>query len=86
MVQNLKDLEKLLKLCRRQGVTEINLGAVSFKLGDLPPEKDKSADNIIEEVDDQWANFPVGDLTNDQLAYYSSGGTPENDPFRTDKQ
>ena len=86
MVQNLKDLEKLLKLCRRQGVTEINLGSVSFKLGDLPPEKDKSIENNFEDNDDPYANFPVGDLTSDQLAYYSSGGLPENDPFRTDKQ
>lgn len=86
MIENIKDLEKLLKLCRRQGVTEINLGSVSFKLGDLPPEKDKNTDVLIEDPEDQWANFPAGELTNDQLAYYSSGGTPEQDPFRTDKQ
>lgn len=80
MVQNLKDLEKLLKLCRRQGVTEINLGSVSFKLGDLPPEKHE--EKLEQDTDDQWANFPVGDLTPDQLAYYSAGGTPEQDPYR----
>lgn len=86
MVENLKDLEKLLKLCRRQGVTEINLGAVSFKLGDLPAEKEKQTENMTEDLEDQWANFPAGDLTPEQLTYYSSGGTPEQDPFRMDKQ
>lgn len=78
MIENLKDLEKLLKLCRRQGVTEINLGSVSFKLGDLPPEKREVVEQIVEE-EDPWSAFPVGDLSPDQLAYYSSGGVPEMD-------
>ena len=38
MIENLKELEKLLKLCRKQGVTEINLngGTCAVKLGELP--------------------------------------------------
>jgi hypothetical protein len=36
MINSLEDLEKLLILCRAQGVTEINLGTVSLKLGELP--------------------------------------------------
>jgi len=85
MIESLKDLEKLLKLCRRQGVTEINLGTVSLKLGELPVEIDRNAKNIIEDVNaDPYANFPQGELTPEQLMFYSSGGMPEDDPHRTD--
>jgi hypothetical protein len=33
---------------------------------------------------DKWSDFPTGTLSDEQLMYYSSGGLPENDPFRTD--
>jgi hypothetical protein len=35
-VDNLKDLEKLLKLCRKQGVQSIRFDGVEVHLGDLP--------------------------------------------------
>lgn len=85
MINDLKDLQKLLKLCRAQGVTDITLGEVSIKLGDLPQDYSNTKD-LNEEVKDKYANFPDGDLTPDQLAFYSSGGLPENDPFREDIQ
>lgn len=77
MIENLKDLEKLLKLCRKQGVTEINLGAVSFKLGELPVSPNSQS---VDQSEDKYANFPDGMLTPEQLMFYSSGGAPENDP------
>lgn len=77
MIESLKDLEKLLRLCRKQGVTEIKLGVVELKLGDLPTEK---SDELIADPTDPYVNFPDGVLTPDQLAFYSSGGTPETDP------
>ena len=75
MITDLKDLEKLLKLCRKQGVTDIDLGSVKIKLGELPPEKQRLA-----EADDQYSGFPTGELTPDQLLFYSAGGAPEDDP------
>lgn len=80
MIESLKDLEKLLKLCRKQGVTKIALGSVSFELGNLP--EIRRVDNSVEEVDqdDPYANFPQGDLTPTQLMFYSSGGNPDDDP------
>lgn len=33
---NLKELEKLLKLCRKQGITELEMQGMHFKFGDLP--------------------------------------------------
>lgn len=81
MVENLKDLEKLLKLCRKQGVTEINLGSVSLKLGDLPIETSKQLVNLSDDLSaDPYQNFPQGDLSPTQLMFYSSGGLPEDDP------
>lgn len=76
MIESLKDLEKLLKLCRKQGVTDIKLGTVELKLGALP---DTQA-TLSSDPTDPYANFPQGELTAEQLAFYSSGGTPENDP------
>ena len=35
MISTIKDLEKLLKLCRKQGVNKITLGDVAIELGDL---------------------------------------------------
>jgi len=35
---NIKELEKLLKMCRKQGVFDLTIGTMSFKLGDLPKE------------------------------------------------
>ena len=79
MISDLKDLQKLLKICRSQGVTEIKLGEIEFKLGDLPSEESKSI--YEEEIKDPYENFPQGDLTPEQLIFYSSGGRPEDDPY-----
>lgn len=82
MITTLKELEKLLKLCRKQGVTEIALGTVSFKLGDLPHSV-SSTGNTVSQTDefiDPYTGFPDGILTNEQLAFYSAGGDPSEDP------
>jgi hypothetical protein len=80
MVENLKDLERLLKLCRKQGVLEINLGAISFKLGELT-EKASHADTT-EESDTAYADFPDGDLSAEELTFFASGGLPKDNPYR----
>lgn len=86
MVENLKDLEKLLKLCRKQGVVEMDLGSVKIKLGDLPLDPNKSIAYEDPDYKDPYANFPQGELTPEQLIHYSSGGSPEDDPFLKDEQ
>ncbi len=79
MISTLKDLEKLLKLCRKQGVDEIKLGDVSLKFGELPLERRQSADEP--QADDPLEGFPEGMLTPEQLMFYSSGGLPKDDPI-----
>jgi len=84
MIQNLKDLERLLKLCRKQGVTEVKLGDVELKFGDLPPESRPSRDQDLIPTDNPYADFPDGELTPEQLMFYSAGGLPQDDPYRKD--
>lgn len=74
MIENLKELEKLLKLCRKQGVIEIKLGTIEFKLGDLPQEGSSQL-NLLDEQVDPYANFPQRELTSDELAIYANGGS-----------
>ena len=76
MISNLKDLERLLKLCRAQGVQEIDVHGVSFKLGALPDPPGKPEANPTQ----PYANFPDGELSPTQLMFYSAGGMPEDDP------
>ncbi len=61
MITDLKDLQHMLKLCRKYGVTEIDFGTTKVKLGDMPKEKD--------DVDD---DVPNDGLTPEQLAFYSA--------------
>ena len=77
MIETLKDLEKLLKLCRKQGVTDIKLGPIEFKLGELPTV---ISSNNVDSREDKYADFPDGMLSDQQLMFYSSGGAPEDDP------
>lgn len=82
-ITDLKELKALLKLCRTQGVTEITLGDIHLKLGELPQEDSASSEpNLAEETQERYANFPDGVLSPEQLVFYSAGGLPENDPHR----
>lgn len=76
MIDSLKDLEKLLKVLRKQGVYEFEHNGTRLKLGDLPVERASS----VEAAQDPYAGFPSGELSPEQLMFYSSGGNPENDP------
>lgn len=78
MIESLKDLEKMLKLCRRQGVLEIDFHGVKVKLGDLPQEVQTASPD--QEIPSPLEGFPDGELTPEQLMFYSAGGLPENDP------
>lgn len=68
MIQNLKELQALLKLCRKQGVTEIDLCGTKIKFGDLP-KKNAETDEVEEPDADS-------DLTPEQLMFFSVGGAP----------
>lgn len=63
---DLKELEKFLKICRKQGVTEITFEGTSVKLGDLPARKGAmELEEAIEEPDE---------LTGDDLIFAAVNG------------
>lgn len=80
MIENLKDLKALLKLCRQNGVTEINLGSVALKLGDMPVQH--PSQSIEDEQEDLLTDFPDGNLTAEELTFFANGGRPEENPYR----
>lgn len=79
MIENIKDLDRLLKLLRKQGVVEFSLPNISLKLGELPM---KHLSQGIEEQDDAYADFPDGTLTAEELTFFANGGRPEENPYR----
>lgn len=64
MISDLKEFEKFLKICRKQGVTDVTLEGISVKLGDLP-SKSESSDEEVQTPDA---------LTNDELIFYAVNG------------
>lgn len=65
MINDLKDLEKFLKLCRKQGVIDICCHGVTVKLGELPNKNDQS---------DESSEIQTDELTPEQMMFYAVGG------------
>lgn len=73
MIETLKDLKSLLKLCRANGVTEIKLDKVELKLGDAPPV---SINPDIDELEDSEVSFTEAlqvPLSNEEMVQFSAG-------------
>lgn len=70
MIKDLKDLQALLKLCRKQGIVEIKLGDAEIKFGELPKR--------LSDQDDVDA-IPTDELTPEQLMFFSAGGALPNE-------
>lgn len=64
MISDLKDFERMLRICRKQGVTEISMNGIVAKLGELP-SKGAEPDN---------AEIPTDELTPEQLMFYAVSG------------
>lgn len=61
MITDLKDLERFFKICRKQGVTEIDTQGISVKFGDLPHKT----------FEDQPDDGVSSDPTPDELMFYA---------------
>lgn len=61
MINDLKDFEKFLKICRKQGVTEVTFAGTSVKLGDLP----------MKTVPDDSDEIPTDELSPEELMFYA---------------
>lgn len=69
MIKDQKELKALLKLCRKEGVTEITLEGLAIKFGDLPPPR------LTMDADDLEEQQPelIDTLTSEQLANFTGG-------------
>lgn len=74
VINDFKDLKRLFKLCRDEGITDFTINGMTFKLGDLP-EKRRMVTQDAPEAENPLGEFPDRELTNEELMYYSSGGT-----------
>lgn len=61
-----KDIQHLMKLCRKYGVTAFNTPNLSMKFGDMPKGKD----------DDQVETETPDAMTPEDLIFFSAGGAP----------
>lgn len=69
MIKSLDELTAFLKICRKQGVTDISFEGCSVKFGDHPKKL-----RAAEDTDD--ADVPTDEPSMDDLIYLSSGGAP----------
>lgn len=84
----LKDLAKVIDLCRKKGVSSITIGEMKLEFREAIPTSNYKRRQVKEETDpvNPYDNFPEGELTPEQLMYYSSGGLPENDPYAVNNE
>lgn len=82
MVNNIKDLAKIIQLCQKEGVESLKLGDFELKLGAVPHKAPKAKDNVrynapspfdpgqLMPMDDKIA---TSELSEEELLYYSTG-------------
>lgn len=80
MINSFKDLQALLKLCRKQGITDFKMNGIEIKFGELPKDQGQYTQETEVESDDPYAGFPNRILTPEELTFYSAGGLPEDLP------
>jgi hypothetical protein len=84
MIENLKELSKLISLCRKSGVISLKYQGVELQLGPLPHKPSRSEPITMDPGKIPKPVFPVSEnlipdnpqtdeLTHDQLLFYSAG-------------
>jgi hypothetical protein len=70
MINDLKELQKFFKLCRAQGIIEIEMNDVKVKFGDLPIAQE-ILEPIEKSIDEQVTlTSEIDDI--DPMAFYSA--------------
>lgn len=72
MITDLKDLDKLFKICRKNGISEMDYQGIKFTLGELPQQRSVSQEQV--EPESIYETVPDRVLTKEELIFYSSGG------------
>lgn len=82
-LDSIKDLEKVIKLCRRLGVNAIKVDGVEFQLSDTPVEKAKVINKITTQPDSyspgitEDMKIAIDELTEEQLLMWSAEGNQQ---------
>lgn len=63
-IENIKDLEAVLKLCRKQGLESIKIDGIEISFGDLPDSKPK--------LDSKTPENSEITYTDEQMLFWSS--------------
>ena len=73
---DLKELKKLVKYLRQEGITEFKNGDLEFKLGSQPTKSKKVSKPIPEGHTDvsEEVNVETDGPTNEELLFWSAGG------------
>lgn len=82
-IESLNDLNKLMKLCRSQGIESIKIDNVEFRMGDVPLKVTKTkatiatvnAAGVITEHD----KIETDGLTPEQLLMWSATAVPDGE-------
>ena len=84
-IDNLKDLKKLIDLCRKTGIEAIEVDGVKMNLGPMPTTQARIApqSSILAPADQteyipggitETMSIPTNDLTEEQMLFWSSQG------------
>lgn len=79
---SLKELEKLLKLCRKQGVESLRYNDIELHLGPMPTSPAKRQRKVTQQPIPGAEAFSMPDidtpdeLTEEQMLMWSAGGQP----------
>ncbi len=68
MIKDLTELQAFLKICRKQGVSEIRFSGTTVIFGEAPSKSRKDDDVDPEGLPEE--------LSPEQLMFYSAGGVP----------
>lgn len=73
LLPNPKELDAILKICRKRGVDAIEIGAIKVKFGELPRET--SLPEVEQETMPDGTPLPVG-VTLEEMIHWSSAPDP----------
>lgn len=86
VINSLKELEKLMILCRKRGVDSIKIDNIEFRLSDEPVKvqrqslQDKALPGATDKTIDADTKIETpGDLTPEQLLFYSTQSMNEGE-------
>jgi len=68
-----RDLESIFKVCRRQGITDLEIGTLKVKFGDLP--RAAGSEEAEQDTLPDGTPLPPG-VTAEQMIFYSSAPDP----------